>query len=37
MLAQILVTPDLDENENMEYSRFEILQKAIHSSILSAY
>ena len=27
MLAQILVPPDFDENENLEYSRFEILQK----------
>ena len=25
MLAQILVTPDFDENENLEYSRFNIL------------
>ena len=27
MLTQILVTPDFDKNENLEYSRFEILQK----------
>ena len=25
MLTQILVTPDFDENENLEYSRFNIL------------
>ena len=27
MLTQILVTPDFDKNENLEYSRFRILQK----------
>ena len=27
MLAQILVAPDFDENENLEYSRFKILIK----------
>ena len=25
MLAQILLTPDFDKNENLEYSRFYIL------------
>ena len=25
MLTQILVTPDFDKNENLEYSRFTIL------------
>ena len=27
MLANILVTPDFDKNENLEYSIFKFLQK----------
>ena len=38
MLAQILVTPDFDEHENLEYSRFEsFLYKKWKSGVLHIF